>query len=98
MQSKDVPRGLMLHAAFVAQERFRGWYEGHRWYRDEPPNTEPCPPAWYADHRLDHVPNKLFWHVAEQLAGEGLIDYGVSANRPWLTDKGIAALLGYGRG
>lgn len=97
MQAKDVPRGLMLHAAFVAQQRFQAWSEGHHWWRGEPASAEPCPPAWYEDPRLDHVPSKLFWHVAGRLTDEDLIDYGVSANRPWLTDKGLAALMAYGR-
>jgi hypothetical protein len=84
MQTKDVPRGLMLHAAMVADMAFRDW----AW-------RGACPPAWYADPRLDHVPSKLFWHVAERLSHEGLLDFGVSLNRPWLTDKGLAALMGY---
>lgn len=28
----------------------------------------------------------------------GLLEYGCSLNRPWLTDKGMAALMGYERG
>lgn len=80
----DVPRGLMLHAAHRARLAFDMWIFGDKY-----------PPPWLDDPRLAHVPSKLFCDVAERLADEGLLAFGVNLNRPWLTANGYAALMGY---
>lgn len=40
------------------------------------------------------APAKLILSKLEQLAGQGLIEYGVVITRPWLTDEGRQMLAG----
>lgn len=43
-----------------------------------------------------HHPSVVY-AKAEKAARKGYTDYGVTADRPWLTDKGAAFLLEHGR-
>lgn len=49
-------------------------------------------PLWHEDERLAKWPKKLLVCKLQTLANIGLVEWGTSRARPWLTDEGERAL------
>lgn len=52
---------------------------------------------WSKHELVRGFPEKLLYAKAMRMVDRGLIDYGVSVWRPWLTNKGSDRLLGVTR-